>query len=231
MRVVGAGFGRTGTLSLKVALEQLGFAPCHHMEALFANRHQVPTWQAAARGEPVDWVAFLDGWDAAVDFPAAFYWRELAAAFPDAKVILTVRDPARWYESFASTILPMNVRFPERHVVPYLPMINMPWLVTRHPLMRRIIDATPAEAARLFEEANAEVVRAIPADRLLVYEVAQGWEPLCTFLGLPVPDAPFPRVNDAQTFRRRTNVVSAISWTVLLAPVVALAAVIYAVFG
>lgn len=231
MRVIGAGFGRTGTLSLKQALERLGFAPCHHMEALFAHPGQVPTWEAAGRGEPVDWVGFLDGWDAAVDFPAAFYWRELAAAFPDAKVILTLRDPQRWYESFASTILPMNVRFPERWVVPYLPMVNMPWRVTRHPLMLRIIGASPAEAARLFQEANAEVVREVPAERLLVYEVSQGWAPLCAFLGVPVPDEPFPRVNDGPTFRRRTNVVRAVSWLVLLAPVLASLLALAAVYA
>ena len=104
LRVIGAGLGRTGTNSLKVALEQLGFGPCHHMEEVFKNPGQIPTWEAAANGKKIDWATFLRGWGSVVDFPAAFYYRELMEVFPDAKVLLSVRDPEGWYDSFNSTI-------------------------------------------------------------------------------------------------------------------------------
>src|SRR5690606_21852220 len=106
LSVIGAGFGRTGTLSLKLALEQLGFAPCHHMTEVFANPDQAATWLAAARGEAVDWDSLLEGYKASVDWPSCHFWRELAAHYPDAKVILSTRDPRRWYESISNTIFP-----------------------------------------------------------------------------------------------------------------------------
>src|SRR5690349_20477507 len=104
MRVIGAGFGRTGTLTLKVALEQLGFGPCYHMAEVFSHPAHVSSWEAATRGEPVDWRALFAGWGATVDWPACSFYREILASHPDAKVILTVRDPGRLYSSCRDTI-------------------------------------------------------------------------------------------------------------------------------
>jgi hypothetical protein len=221
MRVIGAGFGRTGTASLKRALEILGFGPCHHMEEVVRDPRQVPTWERAARGEPVDWHAFLRGWGSAVDFPAAFYWRELAAAFPDAKVILTVRDPDAWYESFRDTIIALVSPFPNRVVLPFVPFLSGPFRVSGQPMLARLFPngfSDRAEVTAVFRAHTAEVVRSLPPERLLVFEVKQGWGPLCAFLGVPVPDAPFPRVNDAAEFQRRTRVATALAWLLLPSP-------------
>jgi hypothetical protein len=226
-RVVGAGFGRTGTASLKRALELLGFGPCHHMEEVIRHPAEVPTWEAAARGEPVDWRAFLRGWGSTVDFPSSYYYRDLAAAFPDAKVILTVRDPDAWYESFHGTIHPMLTRFPNQIVGPRLPFVSGPFRVSAHPRFRELHlnhFEDRERAIRAFREHNEEVKRVIPAERLLVYEVKEGWEPLCRFLGVPVPDVPFPRVNDTKEFQRRVTVVTIVSWVVLLLPLLLLVA-------
>lgn len=228
VRVIGAGWGRTGTSSLKLALERLGFGPCHHMDEVFRHRYQAPTWEAAGRGETVDWPVFLRGWGAAVDFPAAFYYRELMGAFPEAKVILTVRDPEAWFDSFSATIRAINGGFPNRLVGPWLPLVNVPFRVSRHPLMKVIVQGDRASTIRAFVDHTAEVERVVPSERLLVFDVKQGWEPLCRFLGVPVPDGPFPRANDTKEFKRRVVVVNAICWVVLLAPVVVLAGIVLA---
>lgn len=220
-KVIGSGFGRTGTMSLKRALEILGFGPCHHMEEVFKAPAQVPTWEAAGRGEPVDWQRFLAGWGAAVDFPAAFYWRELADAFPDAKIVHTVRDPSGWFDSFSATILPSVTHFPSRVVGPWLPFASAPFRVASSAQLHRLLGPNPADRAnaiRVFEAHTAEVKRSIPADRLLVYDVREGWGPLCAFLGVPVPDVAFPRVNDTAEFQRRTRIGAAVSWVLLATP-------------
>lgn len=223
LRVIGAGMGRTGTSSLKHALEQLGFAPCHHMEEVIKHPEEVPTWQAAARGEKVDWVSFMSGWGAAVDFPSALYYRALMEAFPDAKVILSVRDPDAWYESMRQTIVPSMTRFPLRIVTPLLPYVSGPGRVMggtrlRRDLLDRFDDREHAK--KVFVEWNEEVKRTVPKERLLVFEPKDGWKPLCDFLGVPAPDAPFPRLNDTALFRRRLGAMMAVSWVVLLLPIV-----------
>lgn len=221
LRVIGAGMGRTGTASLKRALETLGFGPCHHMEEVVKHPREVPTWERAARGEPVDWASFMAPWGASVDFPSALYYRELLAAFPEAKVVLTVRDPASWYDSMAQTIVPAMTQFPSRIVVPHLPFVSGPSRVMRPTrLATDLIDrfSDRAHVERVFSDWNEEVKRVVPADRLLVFQVKEGWGPLCAFLGVPVPEVPFPRVNDTEEFRKRTRVANAISWAVLLSP-------------
>jgi hypothetical protein len=231
LRVIGAGYGRTGTASLKRALERLGFGPCHHMEELFTHPEQVPVWEAAGRGERVDWPVFLRGWGSAVDFPAALYWRELMEAFPDAKVVLTVRDPQSWYDSFESTILPLNRRFPVRQMAPWLPRVNAPFRVSNHPVMRRLVEIDRAGAVEMFREHVEEVGRVVPPERLLVFEVKQGWEPLCQFLGVPVPAEPFPRVNDTAEFQRRVTFITLFCWALLLFPVLLLGVILLAIWG
>lgn len=221
LRVIGAGMGRTGTSSLKRALEQLGFSPCHHMEEVIKHPEQVPTWQAAARGETIDWARLFRGWGAAVDFPSALYYRELMAAFPDAKVVLSVRDADGWYESMAQTIVPSLTRFPNRVVVPLLPYLSGPARVMGATRLRReLIDrfSDREHAKKVFIDWNEEVKRTVPKDRLLVFEAREGWEPLCEFLGVPVPDVPYPRVNDTAEFRRRVIAGTVLSWLVLLVP-------------
>jgi hypothetical protein len=222
VRIIGAGFGRTGTMSLKVALEELGYAPCYHMVEVFAHPEHAPLWQAAWRGEPVDWEAFLGGYEAAVDWPACSFYGELMERYPEAKVILTVRDPERWYESTRSTIYELTVtasRSPTFRLLFGAMRFLRFGRVGRGNLANEIVwDGTfdgrfedRRYAIEVFERHNAEVRRRVPRDKLLVYEVKEGWSPLCQFLGVEEPDAPFPHVNDTAEMRGRIRAVRALS--------------------
>jgi hypothetical protein len=209
-------------MSLKVALEELGYAPCYHMVEVFARPEHAPLWQAAWRGEPVDWEGFLGGYEAAVDWPACSFYGELMERYPDAKVILTVRDPERWYESTRSTIYELSV------VATRSPLFRLVFGAMRLLRFGRVGGGNMADeviwdgtfdgrfedrryAIEVFERHNAEVRRRVPRDRLLVYEVKEGWSPLCEFLGVEEPDVPFPHVNDTAEMRRRIRAVRALS--------------------
>ena len=197
MTIFGLGVGRTGTYSLKLAINQLGFGPCHHMEAVLQNQAtQVPLWTAALDGRP-DWNAIYAGYESAVDWPTAGFFRELAAAYPTARFILTVRTPESWADSFSQTIYPFVT---ERHRVrdEMLPWIDMAVRAVARTGFPAGLDSSALQRAFV---AHGEAVKAtIPAERLLVYQVKDGWGPLCTFLGVPVPAEPFPRSNDRGEF-------------------------------
>jgi hypothetical protein len=235
LQVIGAGFGRTGTNSLKVALEKLGFDPCHHMQELFTHRDQAPTWQAAYRGETIDWPRFLADYRACVDWPACTFYRELMDAFPDAKVLLSVRDPERWYESARETIYTFPSITPRwlLRVAPPLRAI----LATAQPIWDKVFDGRfgdKAHALAVFEAHYAEVERVVPPERLLVYEVTQGWEPLCEFLGVPVPDEQFPRLNDREEMLKRIRLIKrvrVVGPVVLGSLVLAIAALVWRMMG
>ena len=197
LKVVGSGLGRTGTLSLKRALEQLGFGPCYHMIEVFMNPPHAPLWIAAAE-KRAQWEKLFEGYAATVDYPGARFWRELAAFYPDAKVLHSVRDPEKWFESTQATIFS-----------PQSPARNMP-----SPEMKAFFESTVFNEfgerihdreflLSYFKRHTEEVVRTIPKERLLVYEVSEGWEPLCKFLGVAVPDTPFPRENSREQFAAR----------------------------
>lgn len=197
IKVFSAGFGRTGTLSLKQALEQLGFGPCHHMEEVIkTGPPQVRLWSAAADGKP-DFEAIFDGYHSAVDWPTAAFWREMAAAYPDAKVILSSRTPESWVKSFSDTILKVLLDRPNwpPHMTDWLTM------VTRVVIDRSLGGVTDPEGLmRVFKAHEAAVKAAIPANRLLVHSAKDGWEPLCAHLGVPVPATPYPRTNSTEEF-------------------------------
>jgi Sulfotransferase domain len=222
LKVIGAGLGRTGTLSLKVALEELGFSKCYHMTEVFANKGHAQVWDAAARGEPVDWEALFRGYQAIVDWPGCNFYRELLRLYPEAKVILTVRDPEPWYDSAHQTIYYARIVYPG-WIAPFVPRIKRLLKM----LDRLIWDGTfegrfedKPYAIEVFNRHNEEVRRVVPSDRLLVYEVKEGWEPLCSFLGVPVPEGkPFPHLNDAEQFRsyvrRAEFLVRVVAYSVL----------------
>jgi hypothetical protein len=194
LSVIGAGFGRTGTHTLNLALEQLGFGPCHHMEDLMAHPEQKALFRAAGRGEAVDWDAAYAGYKSAVDWPTAYFWRELAAHFPQAKVILTVRNSEEWYKSARATIFNTmgDSSDPETFGVA---------VIRTKIFSDRLDDET--HVIEVLETHNAEVIEAIEPSRLLVYQVADGWPRLCSFLGVPVPAEPFPHSNTTDEFRSR----------------------------
>ncbi|WP_230880865.1 sulfotransferase family protein [Planomonospora sp. ID91781] len=215
MRVIGAGFGRTGTLSLKTALERLGFGPCHHMTEVFERPGQARRWLALAEGRPVDWDDLLGGYESCVDWPSAAYWRELAAHYPEAKVVLTVRDPERWLASMEATILRQHERgttLAGRALLGISSLLGTDFAafirMTDLTVGRRVFDGRTDDREHVLKTFRAhieEVVAAIPPERLLRFEVREGWEPLCGFLGVPVPDEPFPRVNDKADFERHAR--------------------------
>lgn len=200
LQVIGAGVGRTGTYSLKLALNLLGVGPCHHMEEVILHLpQQVPLWAKAEAGQP-DWPAIFKGYTSAVDWPTATFFRELNAAYPKAKFILTVRSPESWVESFSSTIFKLLDMKSE------MPAELQDWLamgiaVIEKAGFRQGMDK-PA-LARAFNAHIEAVKKTIPADRLLVYQVKEGWGPLCAFLGKPVPSEDFPRSNDRGEFWER----------------------------
>ena len=198
LQVIGAGFGRTGTLSLKLALEQLGFGPCHHMEEVFAKPDELPLWEAAAAGEAVDWDRVFAGYRSCMDWPSARYWRVLAAHYPEAKVVLTLRDVDRWWESYAGTIREVFKTYADGADPHAKAVGSMAYRTIVEQAMGG--DDGEANAKRRFLANAEEVRREIPEHRLLEFEVAQGWQPLCDFLGVPVPEGPFPRSNDRDAF-------------------------------
>lgn len=223
MKVIGAGFGRTGTMSLKVALEELGFGPCYHMIEVFEHPEHAPLWEAAWRGEPVDFDDLLGGYEAAVDWPACAFYEELMERYPDAKVILTVRDPERWYESVRNTIYALSMTVTRSQLTRFVfALISLlrSGALARGDMAREIIwDGTfdgefedESYAIEVFNRHNEEVRRRVPEDRLLTFEVSEGWAPLCDFLGVEAPEKPFPRLNDTAEMRRRLRTVRAISF-------------------
>ncbi len=202
LEIVGAALGRTGTNSLKLALEQLGFGPCHHMFEVRDHAEQLPYWQAAARGEPPDWDEVFTNYRACVDWPSARFWREIAAHYPDAKVLLTLRDPDQWFDSVHATIYPVIMSHEEREPGHFRDTMEMAQeIIVAQTFGGRLDDRDHAIAVfRAYEE---EVRRTIAPERLLAYDVSQGWEPLCAFLEVPVPDTPFPRTNTSEEFREK----------------------------
>ena len=198
LKVIGAGLGRTGTKSLQIALEMLGFGPCHHMTEVVEHPETRAQWIAAGQGK-ADWHAIYKDYQSTVDYPGAVYWRELAAAFPDAKILLTVRDAEKWFESTQSTIfkpdgpLPRGVAGGDGQWAQFFRSFTQP--IAGHLHDRDFLMAH-------FHAHNAAVKAAIAPERLLVYEAGQGWEPLCRFLQVAVPDQPYPSENSRADFAK-----------------------------
>jgi Sulfotransferase domain len=208
VKLIGAGLPRTATLSQRAALEILGLTPCHHMQNVFADMTTAPLWADALDGK-ISAAELLDGYQAMVDWPGSYYYRELMEAFPDAKVLLSVRDGDAWAKSMQETIwslfygdtLVRHLSDAQAFVDPiwkgYTEMMKEMW--RRTGLMNEE-DTTLEYMSAAMERYNEEVKRTVPAERLLVWNPKDGWEPLCTFLELPVPDVPLPHVNETDAF-------------------------------
>ena len=192
LQVIGAGVGRTGTMSLKLGLERLLGAPCYHMAEVFTHPEHIPLWHAAARGEPVDWRALFSGYAAAVDWPVGSFWPEVAAAFPDALILLSTRSAESWWQSASQTIFPFSAK------VAGTPWHAM-WLdLAKNRFTPHLDDRAAAIAA--YERHNADVRARAPKQRLLEWTAKDGWGPLCRALGVAVPDEPFPHANSTEEF-------------------------------
>jgi hypothetical protein len=194
LQVVGVGLGRTGSTSLKTALERLLGGRCYHMMEVFGKVDVQVAWRTAAEGGPVDWDAMFDGYVATVDWPAASFWQETTRAYPDALVLLSTRaDSAAWWKSASATIL--QPPEPGRDD----PFFHMWHAIAGNRFTPRWTEAGPAIEA--YERHNAAVRAAIPPERLLEWQPGDGWEPLCERLGVPVPDEDFPHLNTTEQFR------------------------------
>ncbi len=234
LKIIGAGFGRTGTMSLKVALEELGFGPCYHMSEVFQHPNHVAHWQAAASGKTINWNAIFANYQSTVDWPSCAFYEELMRAYPNAKILLTVRDPQNWYESVSNTIYQIHHRVGVSLLSRILSYPGKILITTVQPHMKHtfrmqtaiIWDGTfvgnfedKRHALTIFAQHIDEVKQKVPPAKLLVYDVKEGWEPLCAFLGVAVPeDKPFPRLNDRDNFpgTRRIQQVERITGAFLL---------------
>ena len=200
LKVIGSGLGRTGTKSLQTALNWLGFGPCHHMVEVFAHPESMALWIEAGAGR-ADWDAIFANYQSMVDYPGAAYWRELAAWYPNAKVIHTIRDPDQWFESTQATIFAPDgpaARAISSDGAPGAAFFKSFTAAFRAHLHDR------AFLTDYFRRHSEEVKAAIPAERLLIYEAGQGWQPLCNFLGVSSPDEPYPSENSRADFIGRT---------------------------
>jgi hypothetical protein len=201
LKVIGSGLGRTGTMSTKLALEQIGFGPCHHMVEVFMHPESMALWVAAGDGKP-DWDAIFGDYQSMVDHPGCAYWRQLMDFYPDAKVLHTVRDPEKWFASTQATIFspdrpggpPGSGGDPDGPMARFFAQV-FGWYGGDIHDRAFMLD--------FFRRHTEAVVAGVPKERLLVFDVAQGWEPLCAFLGVPVPVTPYPHDNTTEQFRSR----------------------------
>lgn len=204
LEVIGAGFGRTGTASLRVALEHLGFVRCHHMFSLGEQRRLVKAWHDVALEGARNWDEIFEGFRATVDWPSTAYYRELMEHYPNARVVLTVRDPDSWYRSVSETIYAVHRTVPGwlKRLPPLAPGSRMiRAVIWQGQLQGRFED--PQAAREIFRQHLDDVKRTVPPERLLVYHVGEGWGPLCRFLDVPVPEnMPFPHVNERASMKR-----------------------------
>ena len=195
LAVIGAGFGRTGTLSLKVALERLGHGRGYHLSEAFQNPDHVPLWAAALDGGALDCEHLFDGYGSSTNWPGCTFHDELLARYPEAQVVLGIRDPQTWYDSVAETIY--RVMRP-RGDGPQPVRELYERLIWRDTFGDRFEDR--AHAIGVYEAHNARVRERVPPERLLEHRIEDGWEPLCEFLGAAVPTEPFPHLNDRASF-------------------------------
>lgn len=194
LKVIGTGFGRTGTDSMREALEILGFGPCHHMRELINDSEHERLWRSVVAGATPDWDLLLGGYSSCVDWPSAYYWPQLVDAFPEAKVILTWRSAESWWKSFEKTILQGILSFVETEDTPKNTELIGPKVFQDRPGDRD-------HCISVYEANIAAVKKNIPAERLLIHKLGDGWEPLCSHLNVPVPKVPYPNSNCTSNFQ------------------------------
>lgn len=206
LQVIGAGWARTGTTSTLGALEELGLGPCYTFFTIIgAKPEHRERWLDIYAGKPADWPTLFAGFNSVVDWPACDFYKQFLAVWPEAKVILNVRDPEVWYESVKNTIWENYQRMtsagqgPETNNLARLLDVMM-WQGAfdgKFEDKKYVIEA--------FERHTQHVKESLPPEKLLVFDVKEGWEPLCRFLEVPAPDKPFPRLNDTEAFRERVR--------------------------
>ena len=211
LKVIGTGFGRTGTHSLKLALDMLGVGPCYHMVEVFEHPGHAALWQALGEGRRDDFNTVLAGFSSVVDWPTTYFWRALIARNPDAKILHTERPAEEWYQSISQTIFP----FLQRPLLPPGAPEPRPDARAHQAMTNRLIregtfggDLSKENAIAIYRAHGEAVRQAVPPEKLLVFNPRDGWKPLCAFLGVPVPGADYPRTNSTDEFRVRTGLAS-----------------------
>jgi hypothetical protein len=224
LKIIGAGFGRTGTRSLKAALEELGFVKCYHLLEVIKHPGHFALWADIAEGGTPDWESLFQGYQAVLDWPAASFYKELVAAYPDAKVILSLRDPEDWHQNVLTSLYQSSkisggwLRILPFSLYRFLKALNkLIWQDTFHGKFEDM-----AYTIGVFNQHIKEVKSSVPRDRLLIFDARQGWEPLCAFLGVPVPEGkPFPQpVNEGASLRRIFQIGKILPWVVLVYEIV-----------
>ncbi|MBS1518083.1 MAG: sulfotransferase family protein [Bacteroidetes bacterium] len=217
LKIIGSGLGRTGTFSLKLALEHIGFGKCFHMIELFQNPEGVKYFRQAERGEQVNWNELFNGYVSAVDYPGARYFENLAEYYPDAKLIHTYRNPDEWYDSAVETIfmaknlspgkiLKFGLRFPfSKEVRRRFRVFTYNRMLMDREFGKDLTDKK--KVIERFKRHTDNVIKKIHPDRLLIFKASEGWDPLCRFLNVPVPDVEFPLSNDRKEFLNRIEVI------------------------
>ncbi len=233
LKIIGAGFGRTGTTSMKEALELLGYNKCHHMREVMSSGKQVEMFDRVSRNVEVDWDDVFEGFEAAVDWPAAARYEELMEKYPQAKVILTARDPEAWYESTKETIYALSNSVP----------LIISWLIPRArnvmAMVQRLIwegvfDGRFEEKQHAIEVYNknvAEVIANVPATRLLVHSAKEGWQPLCEFLDKPIPSQPYPHSNESTVMKRVIVILKVLNVLLWVVPPIGGVCVAYSIYS
>ena len=198
IKVIGAGFGRTGTLSIRYALEELGYKPCYHMKAALTRPWHIPFWLRAIKGKKVNWRLFFRKYRATIDWPACEFYKQLMEEYPDAKVILNVRDPQEWYDSSYKTIYRIQNYFPWWFPKIFVKMQQK--LIWEGRFEGRFEDRDFAIGN--FIRHIEEVKEHVPEDKLLIYDVKDGWGPLCRFMQAEEPQKPFPHHHEQKEYLR-----------------------------
>ncbi|MGH3466494.1 MAG: sulfotransferase family protein [Thermocrispum sp.] len=204
LKLINAGLGRTGTTSLQAALERLGFGPCYHMFDIIGSQQRLEQWEGiVCDGQRPDWAALFEGFTSAVDGPPAIFYREIAEALPDVKIILTTRDAERWYQSTYDTLYQFALRSKDNPPPAGSSSARL-FRVVNTMVWEGLFDGRFADqdyAIEVYRQRNDEIIRSVDPGRLLVYDVTQGWGPLCAFLGVEAPPADFPHANDSASMR------------------------------
>ena len=213
LEVIGAGFGRTGTASLKQALEILGFVKCHHMSEVIPSGKQARLWHQLAFEGSVDWDDVFQGYRASVDFPSSTYYAELLEHYPEARVVLTVRDPDDWYHSAERTIHAV-MKYQPGWLKVLIPRMRFLSRMIERIVWQNVFDGRFEDreyATQVFRDHIEKVKSVVPPEKLLIYQVTEGWEPLCRFLDVAVPDGlDFPKTNEAREMMRVVRVMKAL---------------------
>jgi len=206
LEVVGAGFGRNGTNSLRTALELLGFGPCHHMAEVIESPKQLSLWRSLEQGDNAALMKALEGFRSQVDWPGAVYWETLAELNPNSKVILSTRDPDEWFDSMQATIVPFITSMSAQSEDLHLKELAA-W--SKRVIARDIFDNKMddrAYATKIYRAHTSRVIDTIPRERLLIFQVSDGWAPLCEFLDRDIPSLDFPNTNSAANFRDKNKI-------------------------